>query len=49
MGIPEEHSIGVSTVVVRAIAKKVGKSNELAKETRDMPDTPLSGFRWWMD
>ncbi len=32
MGIPEEYSIGVSTAVVRAIAKKAGKSNELAKE-----------------
>lgn len=32
MGIPEEYSIGVSTAVVRAIAKKTGKSNELAKE-----------------
>lgn len=32
MGIPEEYSIGVSTAVVRAIAKKAGKSNELARE-----------------
>ncbi len=32
MGIPAEHSIGVSTAVVRAIAKKAGKSNELARE-----------------
>ena len=32
MGIPEEYSTGVSTAVVRAIAKKTGKSNELAKE-----------------
>ena len=32
MDIPEEYSIGVSTAVVRAIAKKTGKSNELAKE-----------------
>lgn len=32
MGIPEEYSIGVSTAVVRAIAKKTGKSNELARE-----------------
>ena len=32
MGIPEEYSIGVSTAVVRAIAKKAVKSNELAKE-----------------
>lgn len=32
MDIPEEYSIGVSTVVVCAIAKKIGKSNELARE-----------------
>lgn len=32
MGIPAEYSIGVSTAVVRAIAKKAGKSNELARE-----------------
>lgn len=32
MGIPEEYSIGVSTAVVRAIVKKAGKSNELARE-----------------
>lgn len=32
MGIPEEYSIGVSTAVVRAIARKAGKSNELARE-----------------
>lgn len=32
MGIPEEYSIGVSTSVVRGLAKKVGKSNELAYE-----------------
>lgn len=32
MGIPEEYSIGVSTAVIRAIAKKAGKSNELARE-----------------
>lgn len=32
MGIPGEYSIGVSTAVVRAIAKKTGKSNELARE-----------------
>ena len=32
MGIPAEYSIGVSTAFVRAIAKKIGKSNELAKE-----------------
>ncbi len=32
MGIPEEYSIGVSTAVVRTIAKKVGKSNKLARE-----------------
>lgn len=30
MGIPEEYSIGVSTAIVRGLAKKVGKSNELA-------------------
>ena len=30
MGIPEEHCIGVSTGEVRKIAKKIGKSNELA-------------------
>lgn len=30
MGIPAEYSIGVSTTAVRAIAKKAGKSNELA-------------------
>lgn len=32
MGIPEEHCIGVSTGEVRNIAKKAGKSNELAFE-----------------
>ena len=32
MGIPEEYSIGVSTSVIRALAKKIGKSNELAFE-----------------
>lgn len=32
MGIPAEQSIGVSTAVVRAVAKKAGKSNELANE-----------------
>lgn len=32
MGIPEEHCIGVSTGEVRSIAKKIGKSNELAFE-----------------
>ena len=32
MGIPEECCIGVSTGEVRAIAKKAGKSNELAFE-----------------
>lgn len=32
MGIPAEYSIGVSTAVVRAIAKKAGKSNVLARE-----------------
>lgn len=30
MGIPEEHSIGVSTSVIRTFAKEIGKSNELA-------------------
>lgn len=30
MGIPQEYSIGVSTAVVRSLAKKCGKSNELA-------------------
>lgn len=32
MGIPEECSIGVSTSVVRSLAKKAGKSNESAFE-----------------
>lgn len=32
MGIPEEHCIGVSTGEIRNIAKKTGKSNELAFE-----------------
>lgn len=32
MGIPEEYSIGVSTSVIRALAKKIGKSNKLAFE-----------------
>lgn len=32
MGIPAEYSIGVSTAVVRAVAKKTGKSNDLANE-----------------
>lgn len=32
MGIPEECSIGVSTAVVRSLAKKIGKSNDLAFE-----------------
>jgi len=32
MGIPEECSIGVSTSVVRAMAKKIEKSNQLARE-----------------
>ncbi len=32
MGIPEENCIGVSTGEVRKIAKKAGKSNELAFE-----------------
>lgn len=35
MGIPAEHSIGVSTAVVRAMAKKTGKSKELANELWD--------------
>lgn len=30
MGIPQEYSIGVSTAVIRSLAKKCGKSNELA-------------------
>ncbi len=30
MGIPEQYSIGVSTAVVRSLAKKMEKSNELA-------------------
>lgn len=32
MGIPESHSIGVSTGDVRELAKSIGKSNELAFE-----------------
>lgn len=32
MGIPEEHSMGVSTSAIRSLAKKIGKSNELALE-----------------
>lgn len=32
MGIPEEYSIGVSTSVIRALAKKIEKSDELAFE-----------------
>lgn len=32
MGIPEQCSIGVSTAVVRSIAKRIKKSNELALE-----------------
>lgn len=32
MGIPAEYSIGVSTAVVRAVAKKAGRSNELANK-----------------
>lgn len=32
MGIPEEYSIGVSTSVIRMLAKKIGKSNKLAFE-----------------
>ncbi|MDC7288065.1 DNA alkylation repair protein [Blautia schinkii] len=35
MGIPEECSIGVSTAVVRSLAKKVGKSKETAYELWD--------------
>ena len=35
MGIPEDHCIGVSTGEVRSIAKKIGKSNELAFELWD--------------
>lgn len=32
MGIPEEYSIGVSTTIVRSIAKKIGKYTELGFE-----------------
>lgn len=32
MGIPEKYSIGVSTAEIRSLAKKLGKSNELAFE-----------------
>lgn len=32
MGIPEEHSIGVSTGEVRKLSKQIGKSDELADE-----------------
>lgn len=32
MGIPEKYSIGVSTAQIRSLAKKTGKSNELAFE-----------------
>lgn len=32
MGIPEKYSIGVSTTIVRKIAKGIEKSNELAYE-----------------
>lgn len=32
MGIPEEYSIGVSTSIIRAFAKKIEKSDELAFE-----------------
>lgn len=32
MGIPKDHSIGVPTSVIRSLAKKTGKSNELAHE-----------------
>jgi 3-methyladenine DNA glycosylase AlkD len=35
MGIPEECCIGVSTGDVRSLAKKIGKSNELAYELWD--------------
>lgn len=35
MGIPEECSIGVSTAVIRKMAKEIGKSNELAFELWD--------------
>ena len=30
MGIPEDYSIGVSTAIIRSIAKEIEKSNELA-------------------
>ena len=30
MGIPEENSIGVSTVMLRKMVPKIGRSNELA-------------------
>ena len=32
MGIPQEYSIGVSTAIIRKIAKGIEKSNELASE-----------------
>lgn len=32
MGIPEQNSIGVSTGEIRTLAKKLGKSNEIADE-----------------
>lgn len=32
MGIPEQYSIGVSTAIIRSLAKKIRKSNELAYE-----------------
>ena len=35
MGIPEECSIGVSTAIIRNLAKEIGKSNELAFELWD--------------
>lgn len=35
MGIPEKNSIGVSTAEIRSLAKKTGKSNELASELWD--------------
>lgn len=35
LGIPEANSIGVSTAAIRSLAKKIGKSNELAFELWD--------------
>lgn len=32
MGIPEKYSIGVSTAIIRSLAKKIGNSSELAYE-----------------